>query len=352
MEVISVNLQSSKYDIVIENGILDDVGAEVREIYKEIKIAVVTDDNVYKLYGKTVEKSLKKYNFKPCFIILNPGEDSKSIETLQNLYDNFLKFGLTRSDLIIALGGGVIGDLAGFAAATYLRGIEFVQIPTTLLAQIDSSIGGKVAVNLKQGKNLIGSFYQPKKVIIDPLAIKTLSNEQLKAGLSEVIKYACIKDEQFFNYLMEIKTMKDLFNSLEYIIYTCCNIKKEIVEIDEKDNGIRMILNFGHTLGHALERYLNFNITHGEAVAIGMHYITNKTEELGYTKRGSKFKLEKLLDNFNINYDLPNVDMETIRKYILFDKKNKSGNINLVILRKIGEAFIETVPIERINYFF
>lgn len=352
MKSISVNLKSSKYDIDIENGLLDDVGFEIRKIYKGTKVAVVTDENVYKLYGKTVEKSLEKYSFKPHFVILKPGEDSKSIDTLQNLYDNFLEFRLSRTDLIIALGGGVIGDLTGFAAATYLRGIDYVQIPTTLLAQIDSSIGGKVAVNLRQGKNLIGSFYQPKKVIIDPLAVKTLPDEQLKAGISEVIKYACIKDEQFFNYLMEIKTKKDLFNSLEHIIYTCCNIKKGIVEIDEKDNDIRMILNFGHTLAHALEKHFDYKITHGQAVAIGMHYITNKTEELGYTKQGSKYELEKLLENFNINYNLPNVDMEEIREYVLLDKKNMSGNLNLVILRKIGEAFIESVPADRINLFF
>ncbi|TJX62567.1 3-dehydroquinate synthase [Soehngenia saccharolytica] len=352
MKVIKVEAKSNKYDIAIEDGLLKNIGDEIRKIYNGRKIAIVTDSNVYGIYGSTVKKSLEKSNFETSFIVLDPGEKSKSLESLQIVYNNFVDFALTRSDLVIALGGGVIGDITGFAAATYLRGIAFVQVPTTLLAQIDSSIGGKVAVNLSQGKNLIGSFYQPKKVIIDPALLNTLPDEQIKNGLSEVVKYACIKDVEFFNYLMKIKNKRDLFNALEYIIYTCCNIKKEIVEIDEKDNNERMLLNFGHTLAHALEKYFDYNISHGEAVAIGMHYITRKTEELGYTEQGTRCKLEELLENFHISYNLPNVDMGKIREYVLLDKKNLSGNLNFVILRKIGEAFIESVPIERINYFF
>ncbi|MGB4437815.1 MAG: 3-dehydroquinate synthase, partial [Sedimentibacter sp.] len=255
-------------------------------------------------------------------------------------------------DLIIALGGGVVGDLAGFAASTYLRGIDYVQIPTTLLAQIDSSIGGKVAVNLEEGKNLIVSFYHPKIVLIDPSALNSLPDKFIKDGLGEAVKYGCINDRELFNILNEIKSKKELFENIENIIFKCCSIKKQAVELDEKDKGIRMLLNFGHTLGHAIEKYYNYaDYSHGEAISIGMYNITAKSEELGYTKQGTADEIKNILTNLDINYKLPNMNMETIRNSVNLDKKNISGYINLILLKEIGNAYIEKVPVENIEKF-
>lgn len=353
MKNLTVSLKDKSYDIIIENGVLDKVGKEVKDIYNGNKVCVVTDKNVCKLYGNRIKKSLELEGFKAYFIVVKPGECSKSFETLHEVYNKFIEFKLTRGDLVIAFGGGVVGDLAGFAASTYLRGISYIQIPTSLLAQIDSSIGGKVAVNLPQGKNLIGSFYHPKKVIIDPKVLETLSNRFLKDGLGEVIKYACIKDKELFEMLNNIKSEDELNSNMSNIIYTCCNIKREIVEKDEKDLGLRMILNFGHTFGHGIEKYFNYEgYSHGEAVALGMYYITNKSELLGFTEKGTAQKVKNILENFNIDYNIPDVSMDKIKDTITLDKKNIGSFINLILLKRIGEAYIEKISSNDINIFF
>lgn len=353
MKILNVDLITNNYDIIIEKGILKNVGNELKKIYNGKKIAIVTDENIYSLYGDDLNNSLINYGFQPSYIVIKPGEKSKSLEVLNDVYSDLIKYKITRSDLIIAFGGGVTGDLAGFAASTYLRGVNYVQIPTSLLSQIDSSIGGKVAVNLEHGKNLIGSFYHPKKVLIDPDVLNTLPIKFIKDGLGEVIKYACIKSPIFYTVLMNIKSNNELFDNIEDIIFTCCNIKKEIVEKDERDTGIRMILNFGHTFGHAIENYYNYEIyTHGEAVALGMYYITQKSESLGYTVPGTSEKIREILLNYNIDCNLPTVNMENIKKSVYLDKKNISGNINLILLKEIGQSFIEKVPVEKINNFF
>lgn len=352
MTELHIDLVTQKYDILIRKGLIENVGSEIKEVYGSVKIAVITDKNVYSIYGDTLSNSLVSCGFQPNFIVLDPGEKSKSIKVLENVYSELIKFKITRGDIIITFGGGVIGDLGGFAASTYLRGIDYVQIPTSLLAQIDSSIGGKVAVNLEQGKNLVGCFYHPKKVLIDPNMLNTLPVEFIKDGLGEVIKYACIKDSNLYELLVNIKSKEELLDNIEKIILTCCNIKKEIVEQDERDTGIRMILNFGHTLGHAIENYYNYETyTHGEAVAIGMYYITQKSEALGYTELGTSDKIKKILLNFNIEYSFPNMDMDYISKLVLLDKKKISENINLILLKKIGEAFIDQIPIKNIDNF-
>jgi 3-dehydroquinate synthase len=255
--------------------------------------------------------------------------------------------------MIIAFGGGVTGDLTGYCASTYLRGVDYIQIPTSLLAQIDSSIGGKVAINLQQGKNLVGSFYHPKKVLIDPNVLNTLPEKFIKDGLGEVIKYACIKDSDFFEALLNIKSKEELFDNIEYIIYTCCNIKKELVEKDERDTGLRMLLNFGHTMAHGIEKYFKYDsYTHGEAVALGMYYITQKSESLGLTQSGSSKRIKEMLMNYDIAFDLPDLNMDIIKSSVSLDKKNISGNINLILLRKIGDSFIEKISMDNINTFF
>lgn len=339
MKTICVNIPNNSYQIVIENGLFENFGKEIREIYKGSKIAVVTDNNLYDLYGTALNDILSEENYIPDFIVVKPGENSKTIETLEHVYSKLALFNITRSDMIIAFGGGVVGDLAGFAAATYLRGIDYIQIPTSLLAQIDSSIGGKTAINLKEGKNLAGSFYQPSKVLIDPEILLSLPDKYIKDGLGEVIKYACIKDHNLFNSLMSFDEKNELFNNIEKVIYDCCNIKKQLVEKDEKDTGDRMLLNFGHTIGHAIEKHMNYQVSHGEAVAAGMLRITKNSENLGYTEAGTYEKIKNMLNNFNIDdhSDLINHD---IIKYVCLDKKNLSGEINLILLKKIGDAFI------------
>lgn len=352
MKIINVDLGINKYEIVIQKGILINSGHEVNKIYNGKKIAIVSDENVFKLYGDDLKEALNKYHYECHFIVISPGEKSKSLEVLKNVYDKLVDLNITRSDLLIAFGGGVVGDLAGFVASTYLRGINYVQFPTSLLAQIDSSIGGKVAVNLDRGKNMVGSFYQPKKVIIDPALLDTLPDKFIKDGLGEVIKYSCIKDSSFFKSLLNIKTNEQLFEHIEDIIYTCCIIKKDFVEKDEHDTGERMLLNFGHTMGHAIEKYFNYGYSHGEAIAIGMYYITRNSEYLGYTEPGTSESIKKMLVNFNIEYNIPNLKMDILKETVLLDKKNNSGKMNLILLKKIGEAFIECVPVEDINKFF
>ena len=352
MKRIQVHHKENRYDIFIDNNILSKAGEYIKSIYDNKNIAVITDENVFKLYGNKLKESLEKYGSHIHFIVVKPGEESKSIKTLSEVLDQLTEQSIKRSDLIVAFGGGVIGDLAGFVASIYLRGIDYVQIPTTLLSQIDSSIGGKTAINLRKGKNLAGTFYQPKLVLIDPSILNSLTDDCIKDGMGEVIKYACIKDAQMFEMLTTIKSKEQLFDHIEYIIYTCCNIKRAIVEVDEKDTGLRMILNFGHTLAHAIENYFNYQYSHGQAVGVGMYYITEKSEELGYTKQGTAQRIKDILMNFNMEHIVKNVDDEYIRKTIKLDKKNIKDNINLILLKEIGDCFIKKVPEKNISAFF
>ena len=351
MKKLTVNLKAQSYDLVIEKGIFENIEEEISQVYKNKKISIITDDNVYQIYGEKLEKILENSKFEIDIIKVKAGEDSKSFTALEKIYKKLLDFNLTRGDLLLAFGGGVVGDLGGFAAATYLRGIDYIQVPTTLLAQIDSSIGGKVGINLQEGKNLVGNFHHPKKVIIDPDFLKTLEERYIKDGLGEVIKYACIKDTQLFDKLMAIKNTSQLFDNIEDIIFTCCSIKQEVVEKDEKDRGGRMILNFGHTFAHGIERSTNYNYSHGEAVAVGMYNITLRSEELGFTKSGTSEKIKEILENFNIDFKLPNIVVEGILNSIKYDKKNISGFINLILLEEIGSAVIKKIKSEEAKNF-
>ncbi len=351
MKTLTVEFKTKKYDVIIEKDFIEKIGNEVAKIYKNTKISVITDENVFDIYGEKLKTSLLKSGFDVDIIVVKPGEDSKSFTVLESIYKKLLSFNLTRGDMIIAFGGGVVGDLGGFAASTYLRGVDYIHVPTTLLAQIDSSIGGKVGINLDEGKNLAGSFYHPKKVIIDPNFLNTLDDKYIKDGLGEVIKYSCIYDENFFNQLLEIKNKNQLFENMEDIIYTCCSIKKEIVEKDERDRGSRMVLNFGHTFGHGIERSTNYKYTHGEAVAIGMYNITKRSEELELTEPGTSEKIKAILNNFNIEHKLPNIVVEGILSSMKYDKKNISGFINLILLKKIGEVTIKKIKSEEVYSF-
>lgn len=273
MELV-VDLGERSYPIIIEDNLLDRIDEEIQKVFKGNKVFILTDENVNKFYGDRISSKLLEAGYDVRSLALPAGEETKSFFTLPEVYNALLDFNLTRSDLIITLGGGVIGDLGGFVASTYLRGVSFVQIPTSLLAQVDSSVGGKVAVDLEKGKNLVGSFYHPRLVLIDPLVLKTLEKRFLIDGMAEVIKYGCIKDNTLFEYLNNTDVI-EVINNIGTIIHRCCDIKREVVEKDEKDTGERMLLNFGHTIGHAIEQYYNYSkYTHGESVAIGMYNIS------------------------------------------------------------------------------
>lgn len=352
MKSLSIDIPQNSYPIYIEKGLLSNVGNLISDIYFGDRLFVVTDENVNKYYGERLKESFEENNFQVYKVVIEPGENSKSMQSLLYLYDKFLSFGITRDDLIVAFGGGVVGDLTGFVAATLLRGIPYVQIPTSLLAQIDSSIGGKVGIDLPQGKNLAGSFYHPKGVFIDPQLLKTLNNRFLRDGMGEVIKYGCIEDRSLFYNLFEYKNEEELFGNIDDIIYTCCSLKKAVVEKDEKDKGKRMILNFGHTLGHAIEKYFSFNgPTHGEAVAIGMYNITVHSENMGLTKKGTANDIKDILKYFELSYDIEINNWDEIYSTIFLDKKSKGDCLNIVLLNEIGSCFINNISKDEIGKF-
>ena len=336
-----VDLKENSYNILIEKGLLSKLGEELKKIYFGEKIFIITDENVDKYYGDKVKDELDKAGYKTRKMVLTPGEETKSFSTLPSIYNELLDFKLTRKELIITLGGGVIGDLGGFAASTFLRGVSFIQIPTSLLAQVDSSVGGKVAVDLEKGKNLVGSFYQPKAVFIDPDVLNTLPEKFYKDGMAEVIKYGCIKDRDFFYMLKSLKSREEVMNNIEDILYKCCYIKKSVVERDEKDLGERMLLNFGHTLGHAIEKYYNFTgYSHGEAVAIGMYNISLKSEDEGITEKGVSEEIKEILINYDLPYEVDIKDNNKIIDTISLDKKNIGNVLKVILLKSIGESII------------
>lgn len=336
-----VDLKENSYNILIEKGLLNKLGEELKNIYFGEKIFIITDENVDKYYGSKVKDELDKIGYKTRKMVLAPGEKTKSFSTLPSIYNELLDFKLTRKELIITLGGGVIGDLGGFVASTFLRGVSFIQIPTSLLAQVDSSVGGKVAVDLEKGKNLVGSFYQPKAVFIDPDVLNTLPEKFYKDGMAEVIKYGCIKDRDFFYMLKSLKSREEVMNNIEDILYKCCYIKKSVVERDEKDLGERMLLNFGHTLGHAIEKYYNFTgYSHGEAVAIGMYNISLKSEDEGITEKGVAEKIKEILINYDLPYKVDIKDNNKIIDTISLDKKNIGNVLKVILLKSIGESII------------
>jgi 3-dehydroquinate synthase len=352
MKMLEINLKDNSYNIYIERNILNRVGEYLKENYSSKKIAVITDSNLEKLYGENLKKIIEEKGFNTKIISVKPGEQSKSIDSLKEIYNEFSRFKLGREDLIMTFGGGVVGDLGGFAASTYLRGVPYIQVPTSLLAQVDSSIGGKVAVDLPWGKNLVGSFYHPKAVFIDPEMLKTLDKKFLSDGLAEVIKYGFIRDKNIIHELMNYTNDEDLLDNIDPLIFKCCSIKKSVVEVDEKDFGERMLLNFGHTLGHAVEKYYNYKeYTHGEAVAIGMAEITRKSEKLHITEKGASKCIEEVLRKYELPYKAPSMNSEEVFNTIVLDKKSTGESINLIMLKRIGEGVIRKVSINELEHY-
>ena len=337
---LTVDLGPNSYPIHIENGILAKTGELVSEVFSGKKIMIVSDDNVFPLYGEIITKALSDSGFECHSFVLPHGEPTKSFQSLPKIYEALINAKLTRSDLLIALGGGVIGDLAGFAASSDLRGIKFVQIPTSLLAQVESSVGGKVAVDLPQGKNLVGAFYHPKAVIIDPDVLNTLPDHFISDGMGEVIKYGCIKDKELFELLCRHTSFDDLKPKLTQIIARCVDIKRIVVEADQFDLGERILLNFGHTLAHTIEQHFNYEReSHGEAVGIGMYQITKIAEEKGLTTFGCAEQIKKALEIYKLP-DNSNLPIDVLTAAISLDKKNLNNHLNVVLLHDIGDSYV------------
>jgi len=343
----TVGLPQEKYDILIEDGLLGRA-AQALEPYAggHGPVAIVTDEHVYGLYGRDMEAALREAGVDARAVVIPPGEQSKSIDGLVRLYDAFADMKLKRSNLAVALGGGVVGDLCGFAAATYMRGIPYIQIPTTLLAQVDSSVGGKTAIDLAQGKNMAGAFYQPRLVLIDPLALKTLPERELGCGMAEVVKYGAIRSRSLFEDLRKRPDEEELIK----IIGACCRIKGDIVERDERDTGERMLLNFGHTFGHAIEKACDYRTyNHGEAVAIGMVLAAEIGERMKLTEPGTTEELKGMLALHGLAAVCPCPPSELL-PLLEADKKGETGGVRMVILRKIGEAYIHPMSFAELEF--
>lgn len=338
---------NTPYDILIERGLLDRSGELVRSVSAAKKACVITDSNVGAIYAERVLTSLKEADFETELFTFPAGESSKRLDTVAAMLSYMADFHMSRGDIVVALGGGVTGDMAGFAAATYMRGIKFVQIPTSLLAQVDSSVGGKTAVDIPQGKNLVGAFHQPCLVIIDPDTLSTLPERFVHDGMAEVIKYGCIKDERLFETLEN----ENALDIIEDIIEICVSIKRDVVNRDEKESGERMLLNFGHTLGHSLEKLYNFGgLSHGEAVAIGMVKIAASGENAGLTEAGTADRIERLCKK-NMLPTSDEASAATLAELCQSDKKAGGGSVNLVLLDKIGSSFIRKTPLSELEAF-
>jgi 3-dehydroquinate synthase len=336
----------NSYDILV--GIsLEDVAVDIAKLYSGASCFIITDSNVHKLYGKRFEKLLNKRGIKVHTIIFKAGEKRKTRKTKQYLEDRILKLGAKRDSIIIALGGGVVGDIAGFTAATINRGIPYIQIPTTLLAQVDSSVGGKVGVDHPLGKNLVGAFYQPERVYIDPETLSTLSDLEYRNGLAEVVKYGAILDNDLFHYLERnwIRIQRRDAITLSYIIERCCSLKASVVETDELETGYRRILNFGHTIGHAIELLSNYKVNHGCAVSIGMTFEAQLAQRIGILRGNYAIKIAALLLLFGLPIRIPNdIKMSDIIKATQRDKKAVGQKIYYTLLSKIGKGVIN-VPL-------
>lgn len=327
------------YAIYIERGILKDAGRYIRTISQAQRAAIITDSNVSPLYTNCILNSLKNAGFDTSEFVFPAGETSKRLSTIEQIYTHLITHSFTRSDVVVALGGGVTGDMAGFAAATYQRGIDFVQLPTTLLAQIDSSVGGKTGVDLPQGKNLVGAFWQPRLVLIDPDTLSTLPPRYFSDGMAEAIKYGCIKSRSLFTRICT----QNAVDFMEDLIYECVDIKRIVVEHDEKEKGERMLLNFGHTLGHALEKLYQYGtLSHGEAVGIGMVLLTQASEKAGLTVPGTTQQITRALQKYNLPYS-DSTSLEEIAHAALTDKKSAGSSISLILLKDIGSSFIYPV---------
>ncbi len=343
MRTVHVSLGSRSYDIKIAPGLIDRLGSECARLNLAARCAIITDTNVGKRYARAVFNSLATAGFSPSLINVQPGETAKSLKAVQSCYDQLAAHRLERKSFIVALGGGVVGDLAGFLAATYLRGLAFVQVPTTLLAQVDSSVGGKVGVNLKAGKNLVGAFHQPKLVLCDLDTLKTLPEREFRAGLAEVIKYGIIYDAKLFAQLERNlpKILKREQGILAPIVARCCEIKAEVVGQDETEGGLRAILNFGHTIGHAIENISGYGkFLHGEAISIGQVAAAKLSQKILGLQQREVARIEDLFARAGLptRIKLHPAQRQKLFTAMKLDKKVSGGEIKFVLAKRIGRV--------------
>lgn len=362
IQKLQIDLGEKTYNIIVGEDYLEQFSFYIKEVYKGDKLFVITDSNVDKLYKNEYEKMFKNFDY--TVYVLEAGEKNKHIGVMQGIYSAMVKADIKRKDLVVAFGGGVVGDIAGFAAASFLRGINFIQIPTTIISQVDSSVGGKVGVDLPEGKNLIGAFHQPKLVLIDNKFLKTLTDRYFYDGFAEIVKYGCIYDKKFFEKLEKIvyevsensyaenykKIMREhLMKYINEIVMRSCEIKKEVVEKDEKEENLRMILNFGHTIGHAIEQYTNYDVySHGEAISTGMIDIIRIGVQKNITQEGQLERVKNLLEKLNLPTEIK-YPIEKIKEIMKRDKKSISGGINFVFLKEIGK--VEIVKMNETEFF-
>ncbi len=337
---------SRSYDVLIGSGLLSTVGQRAAAMGNVKKVCIVSESTVWPLYGASVRKSLSDAGLETCEFIFPAGEKSKNGQTFLSLLNFLAENRLTRADLILALGGGVVGDLAGFAAASFLRGIPFIQVPTTLLAAVDSSVGGKTAIDLPAGKNLAGAFYQPSLVLCDIDTLNTLPAETFRDGCAEVIKYGILYDPALFAHLLE----RGLSFDREAVITRCVKLKRDVVAQDEFDTGARMRLNLGHTVGHGIEAQSNFEISHGQAVAAGMAIVTRAGYALGICEQETRDAVLSVLRVFGLPVACK-YRAEDLYRSALSDKKRSGGTVNLIVPRRIGDCVIRPTPVDEMQSF-
>jgi 3-dehydroquinate synthase len=346
MKKIKVNLDkkiSASYEICIGYDILDRLGLIIAKNVPALHYIVITDSNVLSLHGGSLMDRLRAMKLPASMIEFPAGEDSKNMGTALAIVERLLKLGADRKSALLALGGGVVGDMTGYIASTFMRSVPYIQIPTTLMAQVDSSIGGKTAIDLPEGKNLLGTFYQPKCVFIDVKFLDTLSDEEFNNGLVEVIKYGIIDDTEFFHFLEDdMKAIKSRDSEvLEKIIENSCRIKKGIVEIDEKENGLRRVLNFGHTIGHAIEAESAYTVSHGAAVSLGMIAAVRISEKMYDLPGEDRERIERLIEEVGLPCHIPKtITTDGILSRLKADKKKEGNIIHFVLLKKIGMPFV------------
>lgn len=345
MNTVTVNA-SKAYCIHIGKGLLSAIGQEVRNLGKVQTVCIVSETNVFPLYGQQVRSSLEDAGFSVISFVFPAGESQKNGSTYLQLLTFLAENNLSRTDLIVALGGGVVGDLAGFAAATYLRGIRFVQLPTTLLAAVDSSVGGKTAIDLPAGKNLAGAFCQPDLVLCDIDTLSTLPEDIFRDGCAEIIKYGVLYDPELFSLLEK----EGLSFDREAVITRCIQLKRDVVQLDERDVGPRMKLNLGHTIGHGIEKCSNYTISHGQAVAIGMAVVTQGARIWGHCTERTCNRILKILEIFSLPTSTC-YDAEALYHCALSDKKRTENTVNLIIPKNIGECVILPTPADQLKFF-
>ncbi len=345
MEIVKVST-SKEYNVNIGSGFLDRIGEKINAIKRLCRVLLISDDTVFSLYGETVKNSLADSGYSVYEFIVPHGEESKSFENYEKILEFCAENSITRTDLFIALGGGVVGDLTGFVASTYLRGVDFVQIPTTVLSMVDSSVGGKTAINLKAGKNLCGAFYQPIAVFADCDTLNTLPTETFNEGCAEIIKYGMILDKEFLAFLQD----NEIKDNIEYVIKRCVEIKRDVVSRDEFEKGERKLLNFGHTIGHAIEKCSKLTISHGNAVAIGMAIATKGAYEVGMSEDDYSDVILPLLKKNNLPTTC-GYSTEAIYKASLSDKKRSFDTMSLIVPEELGLCKIMKLPVEDLQNF-